>query len=456
MTDLTRRIDFECNNCHALLHTQKLCVVFSKDEELKDKILDRTFFDFTCPRCGNVLSIAAPMVYVNEEKGFIVKLAMDWDLLLNEKHNLDTCSKCPQIKRFYGATCPNDFLDKVILLEHDKEVFDCQWLLLDFKRKQIERANTILKEQGKQELFNENNVTAYFVQREDACDGICPHIVFPNGEFVEMPFAFAGLDEYMDFDYEMQNGGICDEKSIACYLKYHKYRQTPEPLTVALVKFKDNYFFATIREEENGMYKEGDEVLAVDDFTFLDCTIEKIINTNKEKFPRDRDYIKKLSKYEKEKTFPFVVLYNKLLDCASPIATQTIIAHVYDLNGNMIFNPTDLAKSHLSKYIYLMVLPYHGKTRILFYVGKSNMAAVKTIVNDFNSLSDKEKLDFLFVSLMIYDEQFYIKPSVRELMVHDRKLIKLYKSTESKNGDWSSCKKLSRFRDYTNYFLPLK
>ena len=261
----------------------------SKDEELKNKILDRTFFDFTCPRCGNVMSIAAPMVYVNEEKGFIVKLAMDWDLLLNEKHNLDTCSKCPQIKRFYGATYPNDFLDKVILLEHDKEVFDCEWLLLDFKRKQIKRANTIFKEQGKQELFNENNVTAYFVQKEDACDGICPHIVFPNGEFVEMPFAFAGADEYMDFDYEMQNGGICDEKSIACYLKYHNYRQTPEPLTVALVKFKDNYFFATIREEENGMYKEGDEVLAVDDFTFLDCTIEKIINTNKEKFPRDME-----------------------------------------------------------------------------------------------------------------------------------------------------------------------
>ena len=163
MANLTRRIDFECNNCHSLLHTQRMCVVLSKDEELKNKILDRTFFDFTCPRCGNVMSIAAPMVYVNEEKGFIVKLAMDWDLLLNEKHNLDTCSKCPQIKRFYGATCPNDFLDKVILLEHDKEVFDCQWLLLDFKRKQIERANTILKEQGKQELFNENNVTAYFV-----------------------------------------------------------------------------------------------------------------------------------------------------------------------------------------------------------------------------------------------------------------------------------------------------
>lgn len=169
-----------------------------------------------------------------------------------------------------------------------------------------------------------------------------------------------------------------------------------------------------------------------------------------------RDYIKKLSKYEKEKTFPFVVLYNKLLDCASPIATQTLLAHVYDLNGNMIFNPTDLTKSHLFKYTYLMVFPYHGKTRILFYVEKSNMSAVKTIVADFNSLNDKEKLDFLFVSLMIYDEQFYIKPSVRQLMVRDKMLIKLYKSTESKHGDWSSCKKLSKFRDYTNYFLPLK
>ena len=287
MTDLTRRIDFECSNCHSLLHTQRMCVVLSKDEKLKNKILDRMIFDFICPRCGNLMSIAAPMVYVNEEKGFIVKLAMDWDLLLNEKHNLDTCSKCPQIKRFYGATCPNDFLDKVILLEHDKEVFDCEWLLLDFKRKQIERANAIFKEQGKQERFNENNVTAYFDQKENACDGICPHIVFPNGEFVEMPFAFAGADEYMDFDYEGQNGLICDEASVASYLKYHKHGQKPEPLTGALVKFKDNYFFATIREEEKDIYKVGDEVLAVDDFSFFDCTIEKIINTTKEKFPRD-------------------------------------------------------------------------------------------------------------------------------------------------------------------------
>ena len=39
MANLTRRIDFECSNCHSLLHTQKLCVVFSKDEELKDKNL---------------------------------------------------------------------------------------------------------------------------------------------------------------------------------------------------------------------------------------------------------------------------------------------------------------------------------------------------------------------------------------------------------------------------------
>ncbi len=289
MADLTRRIDFECSNCHSLFHTQRMCVVLSKDEELKNKILDGTFFDFICPRCGNVMSIAAPMVYINEEKGFLVKLAMDWDLLLHEKHNFDACSRIPHIKRFYGATSPSDFLDKVILLEHDKDVFECQWLLLDFKRKQIERANAIFKGQGVQERFNENNVTAYFVQKDDACDGICPRIVFPNGEFVEMPFAFAGLDEYMDFDYEGQNGGICDEKSVACYLKYHKYGQAPQPLTVALVKYEDNYFFATIREEEKNNYKEGDEVLAVDDFSFFDCTIEKIINTNKEKFPRDME-----------------------------------------------------------------------------------------------------------------------------------------------------------------------
>ena len=136
-----------------------------------------------------------------------------------------------------------------------------------------------------------------------------------------------------------------------------------------------------------------------------------------------RDYLYRLNKNHKKTSFPFIILYDKLLDYNVDLATQTIISYIYDLNGKQNYNPKDLSTSVITRYFYLMILPYNGKTRVLFYIEKNNVQYVKNIIEQFKELSEIDKLHFLFISLIIYNEQFYMRPSFKDMLLKDKKLI---------------------------------
>ena len=162
-------------------------------------------------------------------------------------------------------------------------------------------------------------------------------------------------------------------------------------------------------------------------------------------------YIQTLIGFQKSTSFPFIVLYDRLLDYETNIATQTIIAYTHDLKGDQLFDPRDFSQAELTHYFYLMILPYQEKTRVLFYVEKKFQSHVRSVIDDFNALSEEEKLHFLFVSLIIYDEQFYISPSLQEKMAKDRKIVKLYTKTD--NSGSSGKNEIANFRKYHNYLV---
>ncbi|MBQ7351246.1 MAG: hypothetical protein IJW59_00040 [Clostridia bacterium] len=164
-------------------------------------------------------------------------------------------------------------------------------------------------------------------------------------------------------------------------------------------------------------------------------------------------YIKDTKGYLKANKFPYEILFNKLLDYKTGIATQTIISYVCDLRGNKIYDPLDFSENNHAKYIYLMILPYKNKTRILFYIEKKNINYVKEVIDDFNRLTEEEKVHFIFTSLIMYDEQFYINPTLKEKMRKDRRLINLYTKTDKKSRNWKVYKAIKHYKKYTNYLL---
>ena len=164
------------------------------------------------------------------------------------------------------------------------------------------------------------------------------------------------------------------------------------------------------------------------------------------------DYLYRLSKNHKKTNFPFLILYDKLLDYSVDLATQTIISYIYDLQGNQNYNPKDLSTSIITRYFYLMVLPYNNKTRILFYIEKNNKQYVKNIIEQFEKLSEEDKLHFLFISLIIYNEQFFMRPSFKDSLLKDKKLIRLYQGTDSA-VDYTKCSEIKNFKNCKNYLL---
>jgi len=163
------------------------------------------------------------------------------------------------------------------------------------------------------------------------------------------------------------------------------------------------------------------------------------------------DYIRRLKKIMKSNKNPFVIFYNAVLNYQTKIATQTIINFNYDLEGNQIFDPYLVETNNQCRYFYLMILPYKGKTRVIFFIEKSNVTNVQPIIDGFNNLSDEEKLHFLFISLVIHDQQFYMSPSfANNIFEKDKAIVKLYTNTDKS----ISCQsKIKDFRNYNNYLL---
>lgn len=160
-------------------------------------------------------------------------------------------------------------------------------------------------------------------------------------------------------------------------------------------------------------------------------------------------YIKSLKAFEKKTSFPFFILYDHLLNYEAKITTQTIFAYTHDLEGNQIFDPTNFEQINLAHYFYLMIIPFQGKTRVLFYIEKKNQAQVQPIINGFSKLTEEEKLHFLFISLVIFDEQFYINPSLEKNMLKDKQIVRLYTRTDTFDGKYKD--EIKNFRKYKNY-----
>ena len=167
------------------------------------------------------------------------------------------------------------------------------------------------------------------------------------------------------------------------------------------------------------------------------------------------EYIDEIRKSEKSNKNPFRVLYNKLLNYKTDFATQTAICFIFDLNGKKIFNPNDLSIENKCSYFYLMILPLKEHTRVLFYTEEKGVFRTETLIKQFESLSDEDKLHFLFIALIIHDQEFYVRPSrAKYILKNDKKLVKLYSCTDQRfYWPFDNRKKIVKFKKYNNYLL---
>lgn len=103
--------------------------------------------------------------------------------------------------------------------------------------------------------------------------------------------------------------------------------------------------------------------------------------------------------------------------------------------------------------LYLVIFPIGGKTRILLFVNKSNIGHNQSVINQFLKLNIEEQLHALFIMLIVYSEQFYMNPTLKNIILKDKALCKIYKKTDNDGKGDKVFKCFQTFRKYNNYLL---
>ena len=244
----------------------------------------------------------------------------------------------------------------------------------------------------------------------------------------------------------------CDKEKFAtyetpeCLLNFNELDYTMKNNILTEISIKSHLAYISTKVKLDNLYS----IVYNEQMNYLKAIRQQTANQIdiKEHF----DYLYSLSKNYKKTRFPFEIVYETTLDYKVNIATQSLISYIYDLNGIKRYNPSDLSSEIITRYFYLCIFPFESKTKILFFVEKTNIYMVKDIINQFNQLNEAEKLHFLFVSLIIHSEYFFINPKLKDKLLRDKKITKLYRQTDSIKS-FNSYKEIQNFRNYTNYLL---
>lgn len=110
--------DVSCPHCGAAVKTEMWPGINAQDSpELRERLLDETLFDWTCPRCGYRARLLYPCLYHDRDRGFMVYLAPSGNPC--ELEAVDISGKFPRlssVKKRVTATLPG-LKEKILIFE---------------------------------------------------------------------------------------------------------------------------------------------------------------------------------------------------------------------------------------------------------------------------------------------------------------------------------------------------
>ena len=161
--------DIGCPQCGAAVRTRMWPGVCAQEHpELRAKILDEAFFDWTCPECGYTAQFEYPCLYHDKERKFMVYVAPSGSG--QEFQPVDVSDQFPQlagVKKRVVAT-PAELKEKILIFEAGLDDYAVE--LVKFAL-----ADVLAEKTGRK------SVQGYFSYADETSNRIC-FAFFPEGE----------------------------------------------------------------------------------------------------------------------------------------------------------------------------------------------------------------------------------------------------------------------------------
>lgn len=120
----------------------------------------------------------------------------------------------------------------------------------------------------------------------------------------------------------------------------------------------------------------------------------------------------------------YQILYWSVLPYKVPIATQSAIALLKDLEGNEINNIFDMSESVKMQFMHLAILPLKEESVVLAFYHKRDKLYRK-LRHQINSLSKQKILQFLNYIIFAYTENYFISKTIQSAIESNDKLAEL-------------------------------
>lgn len=209
----------------------------------------------------------------------------------------------------------------------------------------------------------------------------------------------------------------CDSKIFQDYENPENYESGPSSKMLAEIAMKDYLKFIYKRNLENAMY---DVMVAKTPMAaFLADAKKETKDLDLVEYETSFNKAKKLSLQETNDGYE-LFFYEKL-PYVAPIAMQSCVGLVADLQQQCVNNIYDLSPDYHPRDIHLTVLPLADSTVVMMFVD-SHEERYKQFIQQFSTFTLEEKLGIINYMIFLYTEDYFISPSISENVLKNKEL----------------------------------
>ena len=310
----------------------------------------------------------------------------------------------------------NDEINKDELIEKNKQVS---------KMKKTAQANAKLNkcyycEKENIQYCNSHSIPK-FALKNISSNGELLHI----NTLLKLPFEKnkKGIDEAGTFKLICRD---CDSYIFKDYENPENYLNNPTPKMLAEISLKNYLKSISKRLIEIEIYNQCQ--LYTQDPTLIDVIKRKEINSKMDLNEYEKSYKKAKRIAIKNWDDEYYTIFFKKLDYIVPIAFQSNIALVCDIEGNIINDIYNNDENYRIQDIQLCIFPLENSSIILLFMDSQNRRYRK-FNKQFKSLSDEEKLKILNYIIFLYSEDIFFSKEIKEVIENSKELIETSKYT---------------------------
>ncbi len=218
----------------------------------------------------------------------------------------------------------------------------------------------------------------------------------------------------------------CDSKIFVNYENPDNYLGEITPKMLAETSLKNYLKSISKRLIEIELYKQ---VYSLTDNPFIIEQLDQkqlINHADLGEYQRNYEKAKRIAK--KDWKNEYYMIYKKKLDYVIPVAFQSNLALVCDLENNIINDIYNEDAKYRQQDIQLSVFPLKDCSIVLLFID-SNSKRYRPFYKQFERLSEDEKLEVLNYIMFLYSEDIFFSPTVEEAMIESKELAELTKTT---------------------------